>query len=377
MVQPTLTIQDAASSLWDVLVIGAGPAGSVAARALALTGCRVLLVDRAAFPRWKVCGACLSGRALSTLAEAGLADLPARLDAVPLRTFQLAGRHRAATVALPAGVALSRTRFDAALVEEAIRAGAAFLPQTAAALGECHADHRVVVLRQREAALSVAARAVIAADGLGGTIAPGRRLVRPGSRIGAGIVADNGPSFYEPGTIYMACGRAGYLGLVRLEDGRLDIAAAFDPALMRQAHPGPAAADLLAQTGWPAIPDLAELPWRGTPALTRQAGMLGAERLFVLGDAAGYIEPFTGEGMAWAMAGALALAPLAARAVHGWHPRLLACWAARHRQVVTRRQGVCRAAAEVLRRPVLTAATLLLLRMAPWLARPVVWRLNS
>ncbi len=101
----------------------------------------------------------------------------------------------------------------------------------------------------------------------------------------------------------MACGRRGYLGLVRLEDGRLNLAAALDPCWMRVCGgPGPAAARLLAEVGWPPVPNLAEQNWRGTPALTRQARRRAAERLFLIGDAAGYIEPFTGEGMAWALA---------------------------------------------------------------------------
>src|SRR5262249_46295116 len=130
MIDPTLDLSTATARVWDVVVIGAGPAGSLAARELARRNCTVLLVDRAAFPRWKVCGSCLNGRALAMLDEAGLGDLPERNEAVPLSAFHLAGGGRAATVSLPGGVALSRSRFDAALVEEAIREGAAFLPQT-------------------------------------------------------------------------------------------------------------------------------------------------------------------------------------------------------------------------------------------------------
>src|SRR6187200_3309765 len=48
----------------DVLVVGGGPAGSTAARSLALAGARVLLIDRAAFPRNKPCGGAISMRAL-------------------------------------------------------------------------------------------------------------------------------------------------------------------------------------------------------------------------------------------------------------------------------------------------------------------------
>ena len=57
---------------WDALVIGAGPAGSVAARELARRGCRVLLVDKATFPRPKVCGCCVNGAAIRALERLGL-----------------------------------------------------------------------------------------------------------------------------------------------------------------------------------------------------------------------------------------------------------------------------------------------------------------
>ncbi len=59
------------SRSWDVIVVGAGLAGSLAARQLALAGARVLLLDRATFPRWKVCGCCFNPHAQSALAAVG------------------------------------------------------------------------------------------------------------------------------------------------------------------------------------------------------------------------------------------------------------------------------------------------------------------
>ena len=64
-VPATITAAAAAGRVWDVLVIGAGPAGAVAAREVARRGARVLLADRSAFPRGKVCGCCLNGSALA------------------------------------------------------------------------------------------------------------------------------------------------------------------------------------------------------------------------------------------------------------------------------------------------------------------------
>ncbi len=64
------------SRIWDVVVVGAGPAGTMAAREAARLGCSVLLVDKASWPRPKVCGCCLNETALSVLEEVDLTDLP-------------------------------------------------------------------------------------------------------------------------------------------------------------------------------------------------------------------------------------------------------------------------------------------------------------
>jgi flavin-dependent dehydrogenase len=378
----TCDLEAAAARAWDAVVVGAGPAGALAARESARRGLAVLLVDREPFPRWKVCGCCLSARALETLAAVGLGDLPGTRGALPLREVHLATRRRAARVPLPTGAALSRQALDAALVEAAVAAGAGFLPGTRAALGDLSAGGRTVLLRRRDEEVRVQARLVIAADGLASGLldgAPGFRMdTAAKARVGAGAIADGVPPFYGPGIIFMACGRGGYLGLVRLEDGRLDLAAAFDLARVRHCGgPGRAAAAVLEEVGWPAIPGVAALSWRGTPRLTRRLIPLAGERLFALGDAAGYVEPFTGEGMAWALAGAAALAPLAARAARHWRPALAAEWAARHRHAVARRQHACRLTAHVLRHPRLVAIIVGLLAHAPGFAGPFVRYLHQ
>jgi flavin-dependent dehydrogenase len=380
-----------AQRTWGVVIVGAGPAGATAARELARRGVEVLLVDQASFPRWKVCGCCLNGRALAALAAAGLGNLPARCGAVPLSIIELAARGRKARLSLEGSVALSRERFDAALVEEALRAGAAFLPQTRAALASASShsrlpstakDVRVVELYQGSFMAEVRCRCVLAADGLGGKLLSRAGVSAapavPGSRIGAGTVVADAPAFYRSGTVYMSCGAHGYVGLVRLEDGRLDVAAALAADWVRACGgPGGAAAAAVEEAGWPLIPGLAEACWRGTAALTRSPSRRAAERLFMLGDAAGYVEPFTGEGMAWALAGGLAVAPLAARAVQRWTPDLADAWTELYRRVITRRQYACRAAALVLRYPLVARTLIHLLARVPSLAAPFVRHLNG
>src|SRR5204862_3575744 len=131
---------------------------------------------------------------------------------------------------------------------------------------------------------------VLAADGLGGKLLARAGLTaappEPAARLGAGVVLADGAGFYAAGTVYMACGGGGYVGLVRLEDGRLDVAAALDPEFVRQnGGPGAAARNILTDVGWPVSADLADADWRGTAPLTRRARRLAAERVFVLGDA--------------------------------------------------------------------------------------------
>jgi flavin-dependent dehydrogenase len=344
--------------MWDALVIGAGPAGSVTARELARQGSRVLLVDRAVFPRAKVCGCCLNGATIETLRRAGLGHVLA--GAVPLKNLILACGKRRAELALPRSVALSRDALDARLVREATEAGVEF-------------RHGTTV--RHDSDLLARSRVTIAATGLAGSEA------RPelGSRIGAGVVvpAEAAPQFYRPNAIHMAVGRGGYVGLVRVEDGRLDVAAAFDASFVRSAGaPGLAAEAVLRGVGWPVPHELAGAPWRGTPALTRRPGRVAGDRFFRVGDAAGYVEPFTGEGLGWAVMSAVALAPIAARAVRGWDESLARQWEAAHHHLIGPRQRVCRLVARALRSPSLTSLGIRILAIAPVLARPVIAALN-
>lgn len=373
----TLDREAAAERRWDVVVVGAGPAGALAAHGLASKGLAVLLVDRAEFPRGKVCGGCLNGRALALLQQAGLGALPAELGARQVDAFLLAVGGSQARLPLPAGVAVSRQALDAALVRAAITAGADFLAGTRAALGEVSASERYVELHGDAESRDARTRLVLAADGLGGRLLRDDVAPAHDSRLGAGVLLDGAPDFYAPGIIHMACGGGGYVGLVRVEAGRLDVAAAFDPArCVAAGGPGLMAKKILREAGLPPLPDLETAAWRGTPLLTRRAPRLAAERLFVLGDAAGYVEPFTGEGIAWALASASAVVPLALEAVTRWDPALARRWAVAYREAVGGRQTLCRWLARLLRHPGLLHAVVHLLARAPFVAGPVVRRLN-
>jgi flavin-dependent dehydrogenase len=376
----TLSLEEAAVRLWDVLVVGAGPAGALTAREIARHGPTVLLVDRSAFPRWKVCGCCLNARALSTLSRTGLGSLTRDCHAVPLTRLQLASCARSVSLSLPGGAALSREAFDAALIQSAIAAGASFLPETYATLAGITGDVRMLHLRQGPRERLAGGRILVAADGLSGKLLAGEPGIHNvsfyNSRVGAGAMASDPTGYYAGGTIYMACGAAGYVGLVRLDDDNLEVAAAVDRRAIKNAG-GPAVlvSRMLAEVGWPDLPSLESFAWRGTPGLTRRASRVATERLFIVGDSAGYVEPFTGEGLAWALEGAAALAPLATEASQAWTERHAARWRSSFHQIIGDRRA-SRTAAAVLRHPILTRGVIGILKRFPSLGEPVIRRLN-
>ncbi len=381
MVTPTLTLREATQHIWDVIVIGAGPAGALAARGSTRTGLSVLLVDKFSFPRRKVCGCCINERSLSVLRAVGLESVTTSLGAVRLRELRLAANGCHAKIPLTFGVALSRDALDAALVEAAIASGASFLASTTARLGVGLQKSRTVVLRHGKKRAEAKARLVLAADGLSGSLlgsAGFTSVSKPGSRIGAGAMATHAPDVYRFGTIFMACGNSGYVGLVRVEDGRLNVAAALDPDFVKRSGGlGLAVHHIVSEAGLPAVEGLDKFSWRGTPPLTRRLPRVAADRVFVLGDAAGYVEPFTGEGIAWALSSGASVVRLVRRAVGQWDPSLIREWEAIYRKVVAKRQRICRGVAYLVKKPAWVHAAALGLSLQPRLVKPVVRHINA
>jgi flavin-dependent dehydrogenase len=367
---------------WDAIVIGAGPAGAMAARRLSLAGARTLLVEKKRFPRPKVCGACLSPWALDELERAGLGSLATQLGASELSEFHLHFRGRSLRMPMSGGSALSREKLDQALATAAVDAGCVFLDGTLAQVGSAADGMRHVQLSRHGADAQATARTVLVASGLGQSVVPSEHepatLVALGSRIGAGCRLTPAPAAYGDNAVFMAIGAGGYVGMVRLEDGSLNVAAAFDPGLVRRNRtPAAAAIEVLAEAGAPAVCGLAAADWRGTAGLTRRTTPLSHDRLFFLGDAAGYVEPFTGEGIAWAFASARAIEPLALGAIERWSPRLARDWARTHRQLIGRRQLVCRALALGLAQPWLVRIGFETLERVPLAATGVMRLLNT
>ncbi|MEG6550137.1 helix-turn-helix domain-containing protein [Desulfocurvibacter africanus] len=107
--------------MYDLIVIGAGPAGSMAARQAAQSGLKTLLLDKDQFPRAKPCGGGLTLRALDALASVGL-RLPESVIERPLMGARITIADRSVEVRKPWPVAVTvlRERFDSLLVSEAL-----------------------------------------------------------------------------------------------------------------------------------------------------------------------------------------------------------------------------------------------------------------
>ena len=153
-----MTSPGASQEAWDVVIVGAGPAGSAAALAALRCdpGLRVLLLDRADFPRDKCCGDGIAPHVLDVLASVGAGDVADGWE--PVHRLELArGDHGIAGILGRPTLVVPRSVFDARLVERAVAAGAALRRRRVSSVRR--EPDRVVV----DEALT--ARVVIGADG--------------------------------------------------------------------------------------------------------------------------------------------------------------------------------------------------------------------
>ena len=218
------------------------------------------------------------------------------------------------------GRSLSRAVFDEALATEAIRSGAHFLDGTQARLGHATETSRSLIGRKDGQDAVIAARVVLGADGLGGKqlAADGRPSHRGESGLAAGgrcrLRRVSGVLSRPAAFSWPADRGATWAWYAWKTDGSIS-----RPHLMRRwsnkrvawERPPPSFSAREASrrfAGWSRYPGM------GLPSSAGVFLQLAAERVFLLGDAAGYVEPFTGEGMAWAVTSGIAVAPLALRA---------------------------------------------------------------
>lgn len=352
----------------DVIVIGAGPAGAVLARQVAQSGLSVLLVDAKRFPRDKVCGGCLNARAVSILSAVGLEHVLEEIGAAPIEHVDFISGPRRLSVQLQGGRCFRRRDFDLALVHSAIAAGVEFQSGTVATLFPVgtspDAHFRQVRLQSDGDSINVNARCVVIANGLNRRSleeAADEFPTRISSRAwrGFSVTTPVGSQHAVPGALRMILTSSGYVGLASCVPDQMNIAAAMSLKLVRRhKNPGLAATEILQSAGIQLDCDLSQIDWQGTGPLTRRSLTAAHQRVFLIGDSAGYVEPLTGEGMTWAIQSAVDAAPLVARAVHGWSDSLADEWTARLNRSIRRRQLTCHLLTTAVRSSWLTAACL-------------------
>lgn len=364
-------------AVWDAIVVGAGPAGAVAARQLALQDKQVLLVEKARLPRDKVCGGCLGGAALGALDSIGLGDLADRCGGVPLATFTLASEGVLVCVPVGRRIALSRRTLDEALVNEAARAGVAVRDGTRVEFHAAAGELASVDLVSGSQRATSRAKVIVVATGLGSLPSAFSQDCAPTSRIGLSALVREPPCKGLKHTLAMALATPGYVGITEVEGGVYDIAAAVDPQrLAEAASPGRLVQDILEAAGIiPAI-DLKSAHWLGTPRMTRRVTPLAADRCILIGDAAGYVEPFTGEGIGWAIQSAILAASLLSGDQDRWDTDLPRRWQLLHDGALASRKRRCSTLTRALRLRPVRQIVAQGLRWAPSLARPIVTRLD-
>lgn len=303
----------------DVLVIGAGLAGSSIAGALAAQGWDVLLVERDHFPRHKVCGEFLSPEAQQSLRALGLYTNLAALKPAPVQHARIVTQTGRAIELLLPGCAwgLSRYALDQALATAAAERGSILWAGVTVKGYERTAGGYTVQIRDGEKTVAVQTRTLIAACGRhsqsglppsGSPVARHRQFVGVKCHYAAVTMPPQVELFLFPG---------GYAGINPVEEERVNVcllasypafaqagkrvdtllaaAAAANPALgqrLRAGHPLPETATSVA----PVDPYRPAVPWDG---------------IACVGDTAVMIPPLCGDGMAMALRSAELCAPLA------------------------------------------------------------------
>nr|WP_279671460.1 geranylgeranyl reductase family protein [Flexivirga meconopsidis] len=288
------------------MVVGAGPAGSSAARAAAAAGAHTLLVDRADFPRYKTCGGGLIGPTLRSL-PAGV-DVPVQQE-IHRASFSLRGH---ALFERDAGGRIlslvNRADFDAALLDAAREAGVEV--RTAVTVTEIAEADDLVRVSTGDGELL--ARAVVGADGSASRIGRyvGVRLRQTDLGLEVELAPDERAARAFTGRIHIDWGPTpGSYGWVFPKRDVLTVGviqAKGEPAATKQYL-----VDFTQQQGLSHLPQV-----RSSGHLTRcrePDSPLGRGRVLVAGDAAGLLEPWTREGISYAVrSGALAGAAAAA-----------------------------------------------------------------
>jgi len=303
---------------FDVVVAGGGPAGSTLATLLTRAGRSVLLCDAARFPRHKICGEYVPPSALPIFARLGVLDQilalgprrPVGMAVVSPDGTEVLGRYAGAA----RGLSMRRLDLDRVLLEGARRSGAVVLEGTrVAALQRPPGDGFEVTVRRGAADEVLRARILVGADGRNSFVARRLGLRRPEPRHrkwavmahvrGARVPVDHGEMIVTP---------YGYCGINPLPGGLANACVVVDRGDLERVTGGRAhLADFLRER-FASHPltrarlegaEIAAGPWATGPLACRAARCVD-DAVLLVGDAAGFYDPFTGEGIGMALRGA-------------------------------------------------------------------------
>ncbi len=294
----------------DVVIVGGGPAGSVTAHRLAEKGVKVTLLDRATFPREKSCGDGVGARGLAVLERSGLAEWSSRyLAPEVLRMSPPNGR--VLEVRPPAddgfcfGRTMPRTELDTVLIQTAVKAGVQLFENKRVEQVDCNTNEVVVSSNGTR----FSAEMLILADGSHAPITrqmglierpPDLHAIRQYYRGDADVSKVMEFHFQEwivPGYTWIFPMNDGYANVgtgtfsYRLKDDKVDLRSFLDRFMVEQRLAGKRLAQAQPEgvvKGHPLRTELGR--WR-----------THAERVLVVGDAAGLVNPLSGEGISSGM----------------------------------------------------------------------------
>ena len=312
-----------------ILVAGGGLAGAAAAALLTRAGTEVTLIERATGPVDKICGEFLSSEAVSFLGDLGLDVLA--LGGEPIDHVRLVHGARAVTASLPfTGIGLSRLVLDEALLRHAEACGAHVLRGQAVQGVEVGTDHvRVNV----DGTGSLQGRALL--------LATGKHALRGMPRLEAPVNGLIGLKMYFQlqapvraslsGHVELILFPGGYAGLQMVEGGRANLCLLVQKEQLRRLGGWDGLLRWLCETS----PFLAARLEGATPLLEAPLAIAripygfvhraaGPDHVFRIGDQAGVIASFTGDGMAIALhsAGRAAAALLSGQGAAAYHQAL-------------------------------------------------------
>ena len=278
--------------LFDVAIIGGGPAGSSCAAFCALAGLRTVVLDREKFPREKVCGDCLNPSCWPVLERLELAQ---RLRDLPHSTLNsvafIAIDGREVILDLPSGanceISVKRSLFDDLLLRRARELGANVHEQTTVTGLTRSDDWKIETASGR----TFHARMLVGADGRNSTIAHLCNLLPRPARERVALQAHIPRPRNFGNRIALQFLPEGYSGQAPVNESELNLCLVGTPPTISTLRKwAERQFDLPANQAWRTI----------TP-LTRSPVLSGHGNLFFIGDAARVVEPFTGEGIYYAL----------------------------------------------------------------------------